>query len=234
MASRSDVYTDELIEAIDDWQASAKNKAHKAERLIAASKQLPNRYRYVPPEVFRQLRANAPLAIGMAFDATPDFISSWTTSIEVAKHFRESDQDRTKTLMIFRRRPAAGDIILNLNGVYADPDFMDTVHDAEKRLGRKFKGIEKWRNSQCEVVLNETVMGNDDIISLGAFRDLTAVVPTIGTPQVTETEVRNKLGLPQTDQHFWTSTESAANGVKNAAERIRAFLKDKRLWPDGL
>lgn len=233
MAVRSDFYTDELIDAIDDWQAGSKDKERKAERLSVASEHLPDHYRGVPPEVFRQLRANASLATGVALDATPDFVSSWTTSIEVAKHFRETDQDRTKALMIFRRRPDAGDIIIDLNAVYADPNFMETVRNAEERLSRKFKGIEKWQNSQCEVVLNETVLANDDIISLGAFRDLSAVVPTIGTPHVPEVEVRMKLGLPPIDQHFWTSPNSADNGIKNAADRIRAFLKDKRLWPDG-
>lgn len=233
MAIRSDLYTDELIDAIDDWQAGSKDKERKAMRLIETSKHLPSQYRSVPPEVFRQLRANAPLAIGVALDATPDFVSSWTTSIEVAKHFRETDQDYLKALMIFRRRPAASDVILNLNEVYAGPDFMDTVQNAEERLARKFKGVKKWQNSQREVVLNESVLANDDIVSLGAFRDLDTVVPTIGTPQVPEAEVREKLELPPIDEHFWTSPDAAANGVKNAAERIRTLLMDKRLWPEG-
>ena len=133
MPVRSDFYTHALIEAIDDWQAGSKDKERKAARLIKASEHLPANYRTAPAEVFRQLRANAPLAAGVAFDAMADFVSSWTTSLEVAKHFRESDGDRTKALMIFRRRPMPGDVILDLNVVYADPDFMDTVRDAETR-----------------------------------------------------------------------------------------------------
>lgn len=234
MPVRSDFYTHALIEAIDDWQAGSKDKERKAARLIKASEHLPANYRTAPAEVFRQLRANAPLAAGVAFDAMADFVSSWTTSLEVAKHFRESDGDRTKALMIFRRRPMPGDVILDLNVVYADPDFMDTVRDAEKRLGRTFNGIGRWQNSQREVVLNETVIGNDDIVSLGAFRDLDAIIPTIGPSLVPEAEVRKKMGLPPTDQHFWTSPESAACGIKNAAERIQVYLKDKRLWPGEL
>jgi hypothetical protein len=232
MAVRSELYTRELIDAIDDWQAGSRGKERKAARLIKVSRHLPESYRTVPAEVFRQLRANARLAVGVAFDAMTDFVSSWTTSLDVAKHFRESDGDRTKVLMIFRRRPAAGDVILDLNVVYADPDFMDTVQDTEKRFSCRFNGIGSWQNGQCEVVLNETVMCNDDIISLGAFRDLDAVLPRLGIALVPEAEVRKELGLPPIDQHFWTSPETAADGIRNAAGRIQAYLKDKRLWPD--
>ena len=33
-----------------------------------------------------------------------------------------------------------------------------------------------------EVVLEETIIANDEIVSLGAFRQLSDVLPTIGTP----------------------------------------------------
>jgi hypothetical protein len=36
----------------------------------------------------------------VAFDAMPDFVSSWTTSLEVAEHFRVSDGDRTKRISV--------------------------------------------------------------------------------------------------------------------------------------
>jgi hypothetical protein len=56
VAVRSDFHTDELIDAIDDWQVGSKDKG----RLIKAFGHLPASYRIVPTEVFRQLRANAP------------------------------------------------------------------------------------------------------------------------------------------------------------------------------
>ena len=123
-----------MIDAIDDWQAGSRDKKRKAERLITVSKHLPANYRTPPRQVFRQVRANAQLGIGIAVDAIPDFVSSWTTSLKIAQRFRESDQDRTKVLMIFRRRPAEGDVILDLNAVYADPDFMVTVRAVAARL----------------------------------------------------------------------------------------------------
>ena len=95
---RSDVYINELIDAIDDWQASSKNKESKAARLIKTSRHLPANYRTVLADIFRQLRANARLAVGVAFDAMMDFVSSWTTLFEVAKHFRGSAKyGRTRT-----------------------------------------------------------------------------------------------------------------------------------------
>src|SRR5262245_4123421 len=134
----STVYPECLIRAIDDWQAGSRDKARKARRLKARSRHLPDAYRAVPKAVFRQVRVNYLLAIGIAIDATPEAISSWTTSEEVAMRFREDDQDRSKIMVIFRRRPAANDIILNLNTVYADAGFMKAVRATSQRLKHTF------------------------------------------------------------------------------------------------
>jgi hypothetical protein len=45
------------------------------------------------------------------------------------------------------------DIIINLNALYADSDFIDTVHAT-----RAFPSIERWQGSQEEVVLRETTI----------------------------------------------------------------------------
>ena len=235
MALRTEIYTDDLIIAIDKWQGGSKNKLDKANLLTKASKHLPSHYRAAPPELYRQVRTNAQLAIGIALDATPVIVSSWSSSLHVARHFREKDQDSSKVLMIFRRRPAEGDVILNLNIVYADPDFLETAREASNRLSRKFKGIELWQGSQNEVVLRETVVGNDEIVSLGAFRSLTDVVPQIGERDPgapSEAEIFKELTGTAATEHFWTSAASAEEGIRNAAEKIQAYLKNKCLWPD--
>lgn len=237
MSAPSDIYTDDLIDAIDDWQAGSRDKARKAERLTAVTKHLPANYRTTPPEVFRQVRTNAQLGIGIALDAIPEFVSSWTSSLEIAQRFRECDRDRTKVLMIFRRQPVEGDVILDLNAVYADPDFMVTVRAVSARLGRSYKGIERWRGTQQEVVLRETVIANDEIVSLGAFRDLTNVVPNIGERDPaapSDAQILKELTGKLPTEHFWSSRASAATGIRAAADRIQVYLKDKQLWPEGV
>jgi hypothetical protein len=77
--------------------------------------------------------------------------------------------------------PAADDIIINLNALYADPGFMETVRATSARLDKTFRGIERWKGSQEEVVLKETTIANDEIVSLGAFRQISDVVPLVGT-----------------------------------------------------
>lgn len=237
MVVRSDLYTEALIRAVDDWQAGSKDKARKARRLKERTRHLPDRYRTAPARVFRQVRANALLALGVALDAIPEAISSWTSSEDVAKRFRESDQNRNKVLMIFARSPAPDDVILNMEILYGDPDFLETVRDTRARIGRPFSGIERWQGTQKEVVLRETAIANDEIISLGAFRQLSDVVPMIGTrhPDAeTDAQIFKKLTGTAVTEHFWTSPTSATAGVQNAAAKLQAHLKSKRLWPCGL
>lgn len=237
MVVTSELFTDELIQAIDDWQSGSRNKQNKAEALKKASSHLPESYRKVPDRAYRQVRVNYKLGVGIATDAIPENVSSWTTCLEIAKAFRERDGNREKVMMIFARSPMPEDVILNLNAIYADPNFMETVKAAEARLGHPYKGITRWQNDQKEIVLEETIVGNDDIISIGAFRQLADVVPLIGTraPNApSEDTISHMLIGTPNDKHFWTSAESAAVGVKNAAESCRQFLQDKRLWPKDL
>jgi hypothetical protein len=237
MPIRTDLFPDGLIRAIDKWQAGSRDKARKARRVHDWSCDLPPLYREAPDRVFRQVRVNAQLGIGMAMGAIPEVVSSWTTSMEVAQRFREADQDRAKVMMIFARRPTPNDVILNLNAIYADANFMETVAATSARLRCRFAGVERWKGTQHEVVLKETTIDNDEIISLGAFRHLSDVAPVIGPRDLnapSDDEIFKELVGAGPDAHFWTSPESAATGVHNAAQRVRGFLAAKRLWPNKL
>ncbi|MBY0562431.1 hypothetical protein [Hyphomicrobium sp.] len=139
--------------------------------------------------------------------------------------------------MIFRCQPAAGDIILDLKAVYADPDFMETLRATAERLGRTYKGIDQWDGSQKEMVLRETVIGNDKIVSLGAFRELSDVVPPIGQRDPaapSDAAILKELTGTAVTEHFWTSPTSAQAGIRNVAERMQAHPKHKGLWPEEL
>ncbi|OKO73744.1 hypothetical protein AC629_36385 [Bradyrhizobium sp. NAS80.1] len=139
--------------------------------------------------------------------------------------------------MIFARHPAADDVILNLTALYADPDFMETVRVTAEQLDKQFRGIEKWQGTQEEVVLEETTITNDEIISLGAFRQLSDAVPLLGPREPgapSDDQIFKELTGKAVNEHFWTPPKSAATGVRNAAERAQAFLRDKRLWPNKL
>lgn len=237
MTVNSDLYPEGLIRAIDRWQAGSRDKARKARRLWDWSRHLPPEYRAPPIRVFRQVRVNALFGIDMAVGALPEAISSWTISRQVAERFRQEDLDREKVLMIFARHPTADDIIINLRALYTDPDFMETVRATGAQLGKTFRGIERWQGSQDEVVLRETTIANDEIVSLGAFRQLNNIVPLLGTrdPNApTDEQIFKELTGKAADEHFWTSPESAATGVSNVANRVQALLAEKRLWPNDL
>jgi hypothetical protein len=64
---------------------------------------------------------------------------------------------------------------------------------------------------------------------------LNDVVPLLGTRDpkaLSDEQIFKELTGKAVDEHFWTSPESAATGVRNVANRVQAFLAEKRLWPN--
>jgi hypothetical protein len=136
-------------------------------------------------------------------------------------------------MVIFARIPKSKDVILNLNVVYRDPDFLFMVREAEERLQRKFSALAKWGNDQHEVILEGTIIENDQIVSVGAYRKLIDAIPIIGTPShdtPSEDEIMKRLTGKTESEHFWTSSESAQTAVANTARKIREALASRALW----
>lgn len=235
MPQRLDLFTPQLIKAIDNWQAGSSGKARKARRLREFSRHLPVSYRSPVPIVFRQMRGNFRHTIGIAAGFIPDAISSWTSSLQVAQTLGEDHVDPSKVMLIFTRRPSHHEIILNLNDIYSDPDFMDTVDVVERHLGKRFdKGIRCWSNTQHELVLRETDIANDQIEFIGAFRRLSDVVPTIGQrdPAAPSDEaIFKELTGRRTNQHFWVARHGAQASILRVAQRAQEYLAERRIWP---
>lgn len=161
-----------LLQAISDWQrgGDASQNRKRGIALKAACASLPPEYRSSALCCFRQIalpRGGVWDLIGE--DRLSEKISSWTTSIEVAKAFKggvpPEGQGYQGTILCLHPPPCS--VIVNLSKLYRNPAFTEAIERNRNAINGYSDGAGRWKNSQSEVVLEIDAVTPEDIYSLG-------------------------------------------------------------------
>lgn len=220
-------FSADLIRAINQWQRGMEDKAKKLCNLISASSVLPDAYKRVDQLLYRQVRLYADLPREFILDEMQQDGSAWTLSRDVAKTFRQNSNDRQKIMFLFEKDPSDCEVILNLDALYSDPDFLKEVERLEAAENTRFKGIRAWEGSQREIVLHPTTVSYGEIVAFGAFRCLGDVVPLIGPRDPSapsDNEIMRELVGASEEEHFWTDIGNAEGVVTRVLENVRGAL----------
>jgi hypothetical protein len=121
----------EFLQAINDWQiGGAILKATRAEKLKELGASLPAQFRSVTTQCYRRidLPPSALRQLGTALKL-PEKISSWSTSRSVAwtLHGGIPEKDERLFPYVFAVTPTPDSIILNIEALYADRDFLAAI-----------------------------------------------------------------------------------------------------------
>lgn len=161
-----------LLQAISDWQRGGdeKQSRRRAAALKVACASLPDEYKMSSLVCYRQIALPPEGVWALIGDnCLPEKISSWTSSIEVAKAFKggvpNSGQGFQGTILYLF--PSPGSVIVNLERLYRNPDFVTAMERNSARIGGYSDGAGRWRNSQFEVVLEIDTVTPEDVFSLG-------------------------------------------------------------------
>lgn len=160
-------------------------------------------------------------------EAVAEGVSSWTSDVEVAKRLGEQTFDPEKVLLIYARSPAPSDVILNLDAVYADPEFLLAVKEAEQAGLNLSRGIREYMDRQHEIVLDERDMRNDEVVFIGAYRGIADVVPLIGeraADAMSDDEIFRELTGKGSKELTWAPQTSAEVALRNYVDRARQLL----------
>jgi hypothetical protein len=220
-----------LLQAISDWQrgGDAKQSRRRGEALKESCKSLPEKFRTCPLRCFRQialLKGGVWDLIGE--DKLSEKISSWTTSIEVAKSFKNGvpPEGQGYQGVILCTSPNQNSVIVNFGELYDEPAFLAAMEQRRNSITGYHDGAGRYGNDQREVVLEIASVTQQEIYSMGGhsspFDDLVDIAAKqIYGPEATLTQ-RTEL-LAQAEH---ARTEAGPRWLNcEATQRVLACMK---------
>lgn len=195
-------FSKELIRAVNDWQAGSVGKKKKAEAIAKAIAAAPLDPYFTRCDdiCYRRSVLEKRIVSDLFFTfKVSEETSSWTTKVSVAAMFKDGPPDPPKPGVIFAHQPTADEVVLNLERLIAHPQFKTSV-EHWKALGLNVsKGIERWGNTQHEIVLLVDHVPHNKIHAFGSNSATSAIeaalgTKLIGTTSLTADEVTKSFG----------------------------------------
>ncbi|HEY3934501.1 MAG TPA: hypothetical protein VGL65_07755 [Gemmatimonadales bacterium] len=157
MSTKGSQFPDSLLRAINDWQCGGdlNQKRKRGARLKTECASLPAQYKTTFLVCFRQL-ALKPAAVWELHSnlCLAETISAWTLSTGVAREIKGGvSPDPQVPGLILEIVPPPSSIIVNLDALYREPAFVAAHQAAKSRIRGYYDGIDKYGDTQCEVVL---------------------------------------------------------------------------------
>ncbi|QVI69417.1 hypothetical protein [Pseudomonas syringae] len=161
-----------LLQAISDWQiGGTPNVARR--RGLALERECANlsiQFKSVPSACFRRmvLKKGGIWSL-LGEQVLSEKISSWTFDLAVAKTFKEGVPPAGEGLqgIIFERPPRPDEVIVNLWALFRDAEFQAAIRGYKNSIKHFEKGMGKYGDAQCEIVLKVEALDQEHIYSFG-------------------------------------------------------------------
>ncbi|UMZ14453.1 hypothetical protein I9018_12495 [Pseudomonas sp. MPFS] len=168
----TELFSLSLLQAISDWQIGGAPKVarQRGQTLERECANLPIEFRSVPSACFRRMvLEKGSIWSLLSEQALSEKTSSWTFDLAVAKTFKEGVPPLGQGLqgIIFERLPRQDEIIVNLWALFRDADFQEAIEKHKNSIKHFEKGMGKYRDTQCEIVLKVEALAQEHIYSLG-------------------------------------------------------------------
>lgn len=239
------VYAEEFLGALGAWQNGWREDAARrlaiTERLrmaIAASSLPPEAF--AAPEVCYRKRYLVPNNPQNGGDFWPFFwdgkiqegVASWSTDLVYCRTLFKPEPRIGQLACIFRRRPHASEVVLNIAALWRCQDFADHVQ-AHVDAGREHAtALNHFKSAQSEVILDAPLLMDEVCGFCGQVPELEALCAAAGisTPHDEEAlwqQMMAKSLLPF-DQ-YWLENAAAQRAIDRAIEvveeRFRSYLR---------
>lgn len=212
------MFTVELLQAVNDWQLGGNETAKKVrgQRLVALARGLPTEYKHCPSACFRRLSLTKQSVwkVGTKYELA-ETISSWTTSLDVAKAFKDGVPPKGYQGVIFQHVPAPAEIIINLNAIFSSKEFRSAVEKHRDDIKDFEKGLGRYGNKQKEVVLSLHKMPLGAVHCWGGYIGDESSFESLLPPGQTMDDFKNLLAKSAFDfeQPYWLCDAQAIERV---------------------
>ncbi|MDO8333298.1 MAG: hypothetical protein Q7T35_01340 [Nitrosomonas sp.] len=217
----------ELLQAISDWQrgGNASQKARRGIALKEAAKDLPETFKKISSNCYRQIAMDNSSVwnIGTKYQLS-ETISSWTTSLEVAKQFKGGVPPKGYQGVIFKISPIDElEVIVNLQELFECNEFKDAIEEHKDKICGFHSGIGKYGNSQLEAVISTEYLKLETLFAWGGYTSPESELAEIYFGHIaSEDELRIFRDLMNQAGHkcgaYWLTT---ADAVQRVSEKLK-------------
>ena len=217
----------ELLQAISDWQRGGdeKQKAKRGKALQEVCKTLPSQFKSINSNCYRQIALDKSSVwnIGTQYQLG-ETISSWTTSLDVAKQFKGGVPPVGYQGVIFRIRPDESfEVIVNLNELFENNEFKKLVELNKNKIIGFHNGLGMYGNTQLEVVISTEFLSLDTLFAWGGFTSPeTELANMYFGHEANDEEINILRDLMKRAGHscsaYWLTT---ADAVQRVSERLK-------------
>lgn len=233
-------YPDRFLAALgawqNGWQEDRTRRLRITEELQAAIGELPSPLptRSDPPLCYRKrfLKPRNPENDTEMTDLVlngqiHDGVASWSTDSNFWRLFKNALRDGYITA-VFAYQPAAQDIIVDIPFLWEDPDFVAAVKAYRMNGGNHALALERFRDTQAELVLNVPLMRDEICGFAGPVGTYDQLFETAGaTTEEAQDSIWEKLtaeGIFPGQARF-LSAEQAQNVLQRTQDRMWALIE---------
>ena len=168
------MYTLELLQAINDWQATGigASKTQIAERIIEHSKPLPEKFKKINSPCYRQVALIGMNSVLLGANMKlPETYSSWTFDKSVAQSFNGGVPPVGYQGVIFEIDNNSSDfsVVINLFELFNDSEFLVACEAQKHQITSYGTGIGFFKNSESEVILKVDNLKTSQIWAYGGY-----------------------------------------------------------------
>lgn len=170
-SSLNSKFSVEFIQAVSDWQRGGNNsmkkkKGVKIEELVAGRLE---EFKTCSYPCYRRVKLNPHFVWEMGDRLQiKETISAWTSSPEVAQSFK-GGPERGSVCVIFKIIPRIEEIIINLESLFSDSEFMNYIDNCKVQVRHFDAGAGRYLGSQKEIILKIDSVDINDIYAFGGY-----------------------------------------------------------------
>lgn len=168
------MYSVELLQAINDWQAIGIGKTKKklAEKILLHSNDLQPKFKSISSKCYRQVALSGMNSVLLGANMElPETYSSWSFDKSVAMNFNGGVPVRGRLGVIFEVENSVPnfEVVLNLYELFKDPDFLEACKNNESKIKSYKTGIGYFLNKESEVILKIDKLTTRQIWAYGGY-----------------------------------------------------------------
>jgi len=170
-SSLNSKFSVEFIQAVSDWQRGG-NSGMKMKRGVRIKELVADQldeFKACSFPCYRKVKLNPHFVWEMGDKLQiKETISAWTSSPDVAQSFK-GGPERGSVCVIFKIIPRNEEVIINLESLFSDSEFMNYIDNCKAQVRHFDAGTGRYLGSQKEIILEIDSVDINDIYAFGGY-----------------------------------------------------------------